>query len=43
MHMEIIYYNNIMIYSYLIQIRDFFVWFCDFEVHNQLWEEIGPI
>lgn len=32
-----------MIYSYLIKIKDFFVWFCDFEVHNQLWEEIGPI
>ena len=31
-------------YSYLIKIKEFVIWFwSDFEVHNQLWEEIGAI
>ena len=36
-----------MIYRYLIKIKEFFIWFCydlsTREIHNQLWEEIGPI
>ena len=32
-----------MIYEYLIKIKEFFIWFCDIDVHNELWEEIGPI
>ena len=32
-----------MIYDYLIKINDFITWFCDLNVHNELWDEIGPI
>lgn len=32
-----------MIYEYLIKIKEFFLWFCDLEIHNELWEELGPI
>jgi hypothetical protein len=32
-----------MVYNYLIKIKEFLIWFCDMEVHNKLWEEIGPI
>ena len=30
-------------YYYLIKIKEFFIWFCDPDIHNELWEEIAPI
>ena len=41
--MEIIYYNNIMIYSYLIKIKEFITRFCDSDIHYELWDNLGPI
>jgi hypothetical protein len=32
-----------IIYDYLNRIKDFFIWFCEPEIHHELWEEIGPI
>ena len=32
-----------MIYEYLIKIKEFFIWFCDSKIHDELWEELGPI
>ena len=32
-----------MIYEYINKIKNFILWFCDLEIHNELWEEIGPI
>ena len=34
---------NTIIYDYLIKIKDFILLFCDLEIHNEIWEEIGPI
>ena len=34
---------NTIIYDYLIKIKDFIMLFFDLEIHNELWEEIGPI
>uniref|UniRef100_A0A6C0C524 Uncharacterized protein n=1 Tax=viral metagenome TaxID=1070528 RepID=A0A6C0C524_9ZZZZ len=32
-----------MIYEYLNKIKEFFIWFCDLEIHNEIWDELGPI
>ena len=32
-----------MIYKYLNKIKEFFIWFCDLEIHNEIWDELGPI
>ena len=32
-----------MIYEYINKIKNIILWFCDLEIHNELWEEIGPI
>ena len=32
-----------MIYEYLNKIKEFFLWFCDLEIHNEIWDELGPI
>jgi len=32
-----------IISEYLAKIKDFFIWFNNLEMHNELWEEIGPI
>jgi hypothetical protein len=32
-----------MIYEYFNKIKEFIIWFCDIEIHNEIWEELGPI
>ena len=32
-----------MFYDCLTKIKEFILWYCDLEIHNLLWEEIGPI
>ena len=32
-----------MIYEYLNKVKEFFIWFCDLEIHNEIWDELGPI
>ena len=34
---------NTIIYDYLIKIKNMILLLFDLEIHNELWEEIGPI
>ena len=31
------------LYEYINKIKEYLLWFCDLEIHNEIWEEIGPI